>query len=258
MTIAKPKPPPVKIRIFPGSRAPLRNALLCILVLSSALQLQACWPFGEDAENHQLADSTALAGLFEANNLDYLDPGKFTESDGGGYSVLRAPELELEVVEPYIGRLRRLQNVDLSLNRLRVLSTGFWNLGVLLRMDLSGNLIDSIAPGMSALRQLNDLNLNDNKLTALPPEIASMPRLRTLYLSGNRITGLPADFSRIEDLSVLDLSDNELTSLPASLVIGRNFSMLGVRGNRLCNLPGQVAERLSLYDPDWRETQRCP
>lgn len=235
-----------------------RSSKRWILAIVSGLLIQACWPFGEEAEDFRAEEATALADLLAENNLDYLDPEDLTEGNGGRYGALMAPDLGIEVVEPYIGRIRGLQKVDLSGNRIRVLSKGFWNLGRLLRMDLSDNRIDSIAPGISALRQLNDLNLSNNKLTTLPPEITSMPRLHTLYLSGNRLTGLPADFNRIEGLAVLGLSDNELTSLPDSLVMGRNFSFLEVRGNRLCNVPEEIAERLFLYDPYWQATQRCP
>lgn len=228
------------------------------MALAPGLMFHACWPFGEDGGDHRLEDSTALAGLLEANNLEYLDVWEIAEVSHDRIGGLRAPGLGLEVVEPFIGKLRGLQSFDLSENRIRVLSEGFFAMGGLLRMNLRDNLIDSIAPGLSALRSLYEINLSNNRLTALPPEISSMPRLHTLYLEGNRIAALPPDFGRIEDLFVLDVSDNELTTLPASLIIGRNFSILQVRGNRLCNLPGEVGEALSLHDPDWRATQRCP
>ena len=113
-----------------------------------------------------------------------------------------------------LSRLRRLQSLDASRNRL------------------SGGLPEDVG----LLPDLQVLRLEKNELSGpLPDGLSQLARLQVLTLGNNALSGaLPPDLHRLQSLRVLDLANNSLTGpAPYQLVGGRLLERADLSGNAL-------------------------
>ncbi|KAI9246060.1 hypothetical protein BDA99DRAFT_424489, partial [Phascolomyces articulosus] len=118
----------------------------------------------------------------------------------------------LTCIPDQIADMRRLEELDLSHNRLRVL------------------------PINMHIPSLVHLNVSDNQLATLPKSIASCAKLRTLNVSKNHLATLPADLVQLTQLELFDLSENLLCIMPAD-ILERMRTTLLITGNPLTH-PG--------------------
>ncbi|KAI8141949.1 hypothetical protein BJV82DRAFT_616549 [Fennellomyces sp. T-0311] len=118
----------------------------------------------------------------------------------------------LTSVPDQIADMRRLEELDLSHNRLRSL------------------------PGNMYIPTLMHLNVSDNQLGTIPKSIAQCSRLRTLNVSKNHLATLPADLVQLTQLELFDLSENLLCIMPAD-ILERMRTTLLITGNPLTH-PG--------------------
>jgi hypothetical protein len=113
-----------------------------------------------------------------------------------------------------LSRLRRLQSLDASRNRL------------------SGGLPEDVG----LLPDLQVLRLDGNVLSGpLPDGLSRLARLQVLTLGNNALSGaLPPDLHRLQSLRVLDLANNSLSGpAPYQLVGGRLLERADLSGNAL-------------------------
>ena len=111
------------------------------------------------------------------------------------------------VISPELGRLDRLEVLEMSVNAL----TG------------------SIPPELGGLTNLRVLGLADNALSgSIPPELGRLENLEKLWLRGNRLSGeVPPELGWLLRLSLLRLAWNNLAgSLPPALdhVVNHDFT----------------------------------
>ncbi len=113
-----------------------------------------------------------------------------------------------------------LENLNLSLNRLKSFPAGLETLVHLKRLDLSRNhLSGSLPPSLGKLENLEWLYLFENELSGpLPASLGNLKNLIGLYLGSNQFIGpLPPDLDRLGKLRWLDLYNNHFSgSLPSS------------------------------------------
>lgn len=118
-----------------------------------------------------------------------------------------------------IGKLSKLQSLDLSGNNIIGLSSDFWSLG-----------------------SLKTLNLSYNQLSGgLPNNIGNFGLLETLDLSWNNFSGeIPAAFSSLGSLQVLKLNQNGFqSSIPSGFLNFKSLVSMDLSWNRLNGpLPG--------------------
>jgi hypothetical protein len=96
--------------------------------------------------------------------------------------------------QPEIGRLSRLELLDLRSTELT---------------ELPDALFD--------LCELRFLRLQRNALRRLPPRIGALTRLNTLAIENNQLTSLPCTLVHIAELNFLSVNSNRLTTLPAAI-----------------------------------------
>ncbi|CAN1223925.1 Probable LRR receptor-like serine/threonine-protein kinase At2g24230 [Linum grandiflorum] len=117
-----------------------------------------------------------------------------------------------------IGKLSKLQTLDLSNNEITALPTDMWSLSSLISLNLSSNTISGILHNdVSNFHVLEKLDLSGNSFSGeIPPAIGSLLSLNVLKLDGNDFEGrIPVEIVKCMSLVVVDLSLNKLNgSLP--------------------------------------------
>ncbi|XP_073752646.1 leucine-rich repeat-containing protein 40 isoform X3 [Callorhinus ursinus] len=82
--------------------------------------------------------------------------------------------------------LIRLQTINLSFNRFRILPEVLYHIPTLETILISNNQVGSVDPQkMKAMENLITLDLQNNDLLQIPPELGNCVNLRTLLLDGN-------------------------------------------------------------------------
>ncbi|KAK4486789.1 hypothetical protein RD792_006621 [Penstemon davidsonii] len=161
------------------------------------------------------------------SSKDYGFSGSFCSwsgvvCDDKGESVvkLEASGLGLSGVIPdtTIGKLTKLESLDLSNNKITSLPSDFWSLGLLKNLNLSFNQISgSLSSNMGNFGQLQSLDVSFNNFSdSIPEAISSLSNLRVLNLSHNGLESMiPLGISQCRSLFSVDLSSNKLNgSLP--------------------------------------------
>ncbi|VCW77638.1 unnamed protein product, partial [Gulo gulo] len=115
------------------------------------------------------------------------------------------------------GTLPRLENLDVSHNKLKSLPLLGQALPALAILDVSFNELTSLSPGaLSGLGGLRELYLRGNKLKTVPPGLLRpVPQLEKLSLADNKLNELPLGLlDGLGHLDTLYLQGNWLRSVP--------------------------------------------
>uniref|UniRef100_A0ACD6A072 Uncharacterized protein n=1 Tax=Avena sativa TaxID=4498 RepID=A0ACD6A072_AVESA len=158
------------------------------------------------------------------------------------------------VPEDTVGKLSKLQSLDLSGNRLTALSNDFWELGASLRgLNLSRNAIGGALPNnVGNFARLQVLDVSHNGFSgALPQALGSITGLEVLNGSHNQFQGqLPgAVVLGCGSLVSMDLSSNALDGDLPELSPLRSLAYLNLSGNQLPgSLGGAFQEQLMVID----------
>ncbi|XP_026639812.1 leucine-rich repeat-containing protein 40 isoform X2 [Microtus ochrogaster] len=82
--------------------------------------------------------------------------------------------------------LTKLQTINLSFNRFKVLPPVLYDIPTLEAVLISNNQVGSVDPHkMKLMENLSTLDLQNNDLLQIPPELGNCVQLRTLLLDGN-------------------------------------------------------------------------
>ncbi|XP_028746225.1 leucine-rich repeat-containing protein 40 isoform X2 [Peromyscus leucopus] len=82
--------------------------------------------------------------------------------------------------------LTKLQTINLSFNRFKVLPTVLYHIPTLEAVLISNNQVGSVDPQkIKLMENLSTLDLQNNDLLQIPPELGNCVQLRTLLLDGN-------------------------------------------------------------------------
>jgi hypothetical protein len=93
---------------------------------------------------------------------------------------------------PEIGFLRKLQELDLSFNKLKNLPNCIIELTTLKFLKVTNNKLVDLPPGISSLRCLESLDLSNNRLTSLGSvKFVSMLTLQYLNLQVCSLFSMP-------------------------------------------------------------------
>ncbi|MBA0777779.1 hypothetical protein Gotri_005753, partial [Gossypium trilobum] len=166
---------------------------------------------------------------------------------------LKASNLGLSGIIPdtTIGKLAKLQSLDLSNNKITALPSDIWSLGSLKWLNLSSNQISGSLPnnvGNFGLLEVIDLSGN-NFSGEIPATITSLLSLQVLNLAGNGFEwSIPRGILNCKALVSVDLSSNRLNgSLPDGF--GAAFpklKTLNLARNEIHGLDTDFAELMSL------------
>ncbi|KAF5749518.1 LRR receptor-like serine/threonine-protein kinase [Tripterygium wilfordii] len=197
-------------------------------------------------------------GLISSQAYNFSAPvcswqGVFCDSTNEYVFKLVASGLGLtgSIPDTTIGKLSKLQSVDLSNNKITSLPSDLWSLGSLKNLNLSFNKISGDLPnnvGNFGLLETIDLS-NNNFHGEIPPTISSLVGLHVLKLGENRFEGsIPTEILSCQSLVSIDLSLNQLNgSLPHGF--GAAFpelKSLNLAGNQIHGRDTDFAEMKSI------------
>lgn len=147
--------------------------------------------------------------------------------------ILRLTDNEIEKMEKF-PVLQRLQNVNLSNNRMRMIHEDlFAHLATLKHLTLECNEIFWIHPNsFVSNRYLEEINLNRNKLASLDPEIFQRnPLLMEISLNHNNFDHVNKElFKNVHGLQVLLLKDNRIRNVQKNL-FPKHIKWVDMSGN---------------------------
>ncbi|KAG0495560.1 hypothetical protein HPP92_000251 [Vanilla planifolia] len=152
-----------------------------------------------------------------------------------------------------IGKLSKLQFLDLSMNNITGLSTDLWGLGSSLkRLNLSMNRIQGSLPNnIGNFGNMESLDLSHNGFSGeIPSNIGSMLTIRLLNLSRNSFEGtIPDGIADCRNLVSLDLSGNQIRGKMPDFSELESLSHLNLSGNFLNgSILGVLKEGLKVVD----------
>ncbi|KAF8033763.1 hypothetical protein BT93_C0122 [Corymbia citriodora subsp. variegata] len=117
-----------------------------------------------------------------------------------------------------LGKLSKLQTLDLSNNKITGLPSDFWSLGSLKSLNLSSNQISgSLSSNIGNFGSLEVIDVSGNNFSGeIPAAIGSLQTLQVLKLDGNGFQlSIPPSIQNCQSLVLIDLSSNQLNgSLP--------------------------------------------
>ncbi|XP_067153384.1 malignant fibrous histiocytoma-amplified sequence 1 isoform X2 [Apteryx mantelli] len=202
-----------------------------------------------------LGDGAALAALrglrklsLSHNELGAEGPAPAPGPAPGLPELRRLEELDLSFnrlrrLPDGLARLRRLRALDVDHNLLPAFPAALLELPALEELDCSGNRhLGALPEGIAALRRLKVLWLSGTGLAALPDGLCQLAALESLMLDGNRLRALPAGFGRLQRLKMLNLSSNLLGEFPAAVLALPGLEELYLSRNQLALLPARLCQ----------------
>ncbi|XP_066325591.1 probable LRR receptor-like serine/threonine-protein kinase At2g24230 [Miscanthus floridulus] len=182
-------------------------------------------------------------------------PGVSCDGEGRVVAFVAAGmDLAGAIPEDTVGKLERLQVLDLSRNRLTALPNDLWELGASLSaLNLSGNAIRGALPNnVGNFARLKVLDVSHNAFTgALPQALGSITGLQVLNASHNQFQGQVPNAIVFGCVNVvaMDLSGNALDGGLPDLSPLRSLAHLNLSGNRLGgSIIGAFQEQLRVID----------
>ncbi|NXH20312.1 MFHA1 protein, partial [Bucco capensis] len=198
-----------------------------------------------------LGDGGSLAGLrgLRKLSLSHNELG----ADGPGLpsrlaELSRLEELDLSFnrlccLPESLGRLWHLRALDVDHNLLPSFPAPLLELPALEELDCSGNRhLGALPEGIAALRRLKILWLSGTGLEALPEGLCQLSALESLMLDGNRLQALPAGFGSLQRLKMLNLSSNLLGEFPPAILALPSLEELYLSRNQLTLLPSHLCQ----------------
>ncbi|CAM8920850.1 unnamed protein product [Rhodiola kirilowii] len=216
--------------------------LSSILILSICFKLSTCQQPNTDGFFiseffHKMGFSVEYSHLYNFTAPVCSWRGVGCDS-GGNVISFTASSLGLSGLIPdsTLGKLTKLQSLDLSNNGVTGLPSDFWSLGLLKSLYLSSNQIaGSLPSNIGNFGALETLDLSSNNFSnELPAAISSLKSLKLLNLSNNNFEGsFPSSLLNCQKLVLLDVSSNQFSgSLPDGFFALLNLKFLSLARNQ--------------------------
>uniref|UniRef100_A0A914M893 Uncharacterized protein n=1 Tax=Meloidogyne incognita TaxID=6306 RepID=A0A914M893_MELIC len=149
----------------------------------------------------------------------------------------------MKIMSPLIDELsEELRTIDLTSNKLKLLSPSIGNFVMLRQLHLSENRLIELPDELGCLRKLEVLNVSGNYLEKLPESLAGCSSLSNISISNNRLKEFPIVLTCLIKLELLDLSGNTITGLPNEICNLRAIE-LNLQKNRLASLNASNLEK---------------
>ncbi|CAG8287052.1 unnamed protein product [Penicillium olsonii] len=148
--------------------------------------------------------------------------------------------LDMEHIE-IISEITSLTDLKLANNQLEgVLAPFMGRLDKLESLDLRGNKLITLPEEITGMKSLRTLDVSENKLTSLPFEVFSKLPLKTLNAQKNKLEGtlIPESVGRWDTLQLLNVANNAVVVFSSNDTLDLpNLHTLLIGVNRITHLP---------------------
>ncbi len=169
----------------------------------------------------------------------------------------------LSSVHSDLGKLSKLEELNLSYNKISALPSSVYGLKNLESVDLSGNKLASLTSSAKYWTKVTELDLSNNAFSTFPSVIGYMKALEKLDVSHNKIVNNTTTTKKytyylkyLTNLTELDLSYNSLTSFPGySFKYNRKLQKLDLSHNKLASVLKDIGYLRYLKEFDISDNQ---
>ena len=139
-----------------------------------------------------------------------------------------------EVIPAVLTKLKRLTSLNMGGCLVREVDATVADLSKnLTDLDVSGNRVQVVSPAIANCTRLTYLNLENNSIASLPEEMGTIKNLEVLDLSNNNLVSLPDTFGGLTGLKRIEVNNNKIEELPPSMGHLTNLKEFDVRYNEL-------------------------
>ena len=168
---------------------------------------------------------------------------------------LCSPEKDL-VLPKYLGKLKKLEVLDLTGNIITHFPASFGQMTQLKRLYIYGITVDaSMATQLAQLTQLEYLEMTLGEKTKLPNAFRNLAQLKKLSISAmycegvpvsNGITEFPTIICDLPALEELVLVGHDIKAIPPQIKKLKRLKVLNLYDNALVTLPDELGELSAL------------
>ncbi len=116
-----------------------------------------------------------------------------------------------------IGKLKNLEELNLTLQDLKMLPSEFTQLANLKILDISYNDFESFPTEIFSCENLDSLDLKLSHITAVPNEISKLKNLKKLILDDNRLSNFPMAVTSLTELRELSITNGNIKTIPKEI-----------------------------------------
>ena len=142
-----------------------------------------------------------------------------------------------------IGGLRylsKLQTLDLSQNRIKLLPDFISNFTELKSFNISGNRLSKLPKNITYLENLERLNLDWNNFKEFPIELTMLTKLKELTIASNSIQFIPSEIKNMRSLRDLTIGGMNIVDLPDEMCELTCLRTLDISYNKFFKIPNCV------------------
>lgn len=136
-----------------------------------------------------------------------------------------------------LSNVMNLQELDLSVNRLKVFPEWISRYSALRKLSLSCNQLKEFPIAICQCTTLESIDMTNNRIERLPREVLQLSHLTECNLRLNRILAIPNWIRKFSKLKVLNFSYNGLNQLPFAICQCPALETLDVSNNWIEELP---------------------
>jgi Leucine-rich repeat (LRR) protein len=138
-----------------------------------------------------------------------------------------------------IGVLRKIDTLEISVSRIKVIPDPVYNLNSLRHLNIEGNQLTHIDDlKINNLKELISIDLSENPIKKFE-FIDRLKKCVKIDLSGIGFNVLPGQLGRLDELKYLDISSNPITNYN-SLSQLINLEELNISSNQIKNVPKEL------------------
>ncbi|MEA4805016.1 InlB B-repeat-containing protein [Acetobacterium wieringae] len=117
-----------------------------------------------------------------------------------------------------VSRLKNLERLILPNHNIAIVPDELGNLPKLKELDLSGNKLTVVSKGITDAEELEILDLSNNLLTTIPDEIGQLDKLKKLSIASNtEVKHLPNSMEDMVNLESIDVTNTGIKCLPLAM-----------------------------------------
>lgn len=124
----------------------------------------------------------------------------------------------IKTLATHFSSLNSLKRVLLDHNALRDIPQFVFDAYNIEFLNLSSNKIYLLSPSLTNLLSLERLLLNENEICELPTNFSRLSKLEELQISNNQIKHLPREISRLPKLNIIEVYENPIETPPKAVV----------------------------------------